>query len=42
MTLASHYGSLPNWLPDNTRLYLRHIEDGLSIRAIAREEGCHA
>lgn len=33
--------ALPAWLPDNARLYLRHIEEGLSIRAIARAEGCH-
>lgn len=35
-------GSFPDWLPDATRLYLRHTEEGRSIRAIAREEGCHA
>ncbi|MGL4281648.1 MAG: helix-turn-helix domain-containing protein, partial [Albidovulum sp.] len=35
-------GSFPDWLPDATRIYLRHTEDGHSIRAIAREEGCHA
>ena len=35
-------GALPATLPENTRQYLRHTEDGLSIRAIAREEGCHA
>lgn len=35
-------GSLPDWLPDATRIYLRHTEEGRSIRAIAREEGCHA
>lgn len=33
---------LPAWLPDNLRLYLRHVEEGLSIRALARELGCHA
>lgn len=32
---------LPAWLPDILRLYLRHIEEGLSIRALARDEGCH-
>ncbi len=42
MIPAPHHGGFPNWLPDGTRLYLRHTEDGLSIRAIAREEGCHA
>ncbi len=33
---------LPAWLPENLRLYLRHVEEGLSIRALARELGCHA
>jgi transposase-like protein len=42
MTLTPHRGGFPDWLPDSTRLYLRHTEDGMSIRAIAREEGCHA
>jgi hypothetical protein len=32
---------LPAWLPENARLYLRHIEEGLSIRALAKAEGCH-
>lgn len=34
--------ALPAWLPENARLYLRHIEEGLSFRALARSEGCHA
>lgn len=29
-------------LPDDARLYLRHVERGESIRALARELGCHA
>lgn len=29
-------------MPDDAKLYLRHIEDGISIRALARELGCHA
>ncbi|MBK4217800.1 helix-turn-helix domain-containing protein [Paracoccus caeni] len=29
-------------LPDDAQLYLRHIEKGLSIRALAREADCHA
>jgi transposase-like protein len=33
---------LPGWLPESARMYLRHTEDGLSIREIARTEGCHA
>lgn len=35
--------SLPaSELPDDARLYLRHVEEGQSIRALARSEGCHA
>ncbi len=33
--------ALPGWLPENARLYLRHVEEGLSLRALARTEGCH-
>ncbi len=33
---------LPGWLPEAVRLYLDHTEDGLSLRALARREGCHA
>ncbi|HRO14284.1 MAG TPA: DUF6456 domain-containing protein, partial [Paracoccus sp. (in: a-proteobacteria)] len=29
-------------LPDDAQLYLRHVEEGVSIRALARETGCHA
>lgn len=29
-------------LPEDAQLYLRHVERGESIRAIARETGCHA
>lgn len=29
-------------LPDDARLYLRHVEAGETIRALAREAGCHA
>ncbi|WP_134725904.1 DUF6456 domain-containing protein [Paracoccus luteus] len=29
-------------LPDDARLYLRHVEGGETIRALARETGCHA
>lgn len=32
----------PDWLPENARLYLAHIEGGQAIRALARAEGCHA
>jgi lambda repressor-like predicted transcriptional regulator len=34
--------SLPDWLPDAVRLYLDHTEQGLSLRQLARREGCHA
>jgi len=34
--------TLPAWLPEAARLYLHHTEDGLSLRALARREGCHA
>lgn len=29
-------------LPEDAQLYLRHVEGGVSIRALARETGCHA
>lgn len=29
-------------MPQDARLYLRHVEEGVSIRALARELGCHA
>lgn len=32
----------PAELPEDARLYLRHVEQGESIRALAREAGCHA
>lgn len=31
----------PAWLPKAARLYLTHTERGLSLREIARAEGCH-
>ena len=33
--------SFPDWLPSATRRYLRHIDEGLSLRQVARSEGCH-
>lgn len=33
---------LPGWLPDAVRLYLDHTEEGQSLRALARREGCAA
>ncbi|OCX63140.1 hypothetical protein BFP70_13100 [Thioclava sp. SK-1] len=32
---------LPTWLPGHARLYVRHIDEGVSLRALARDEGCH-
>jgi hypothetical protein len=40
--LVSPTAGLPAWLPEFTRLYLRHIEDGVPIRQLARDEGMHA
>lgn len=34
--------SLPAWLPDAVRLYLDHTEQGVSLRQLAKREGCHA
>lgn len=34
--------SVPAWVPDSAVRYLAHTESGLTIRAIAREAGCHA
>lgn len=42
IVLARAGKHLPAWLPDPARIYLRHTEEGLSIRALARSEGCHA
>lgn len=33
---------IPAWVPGAVRNYLFHTEIGLSIRALARAEGCHA
>ncbi|SEB93784.1 DUF6456 domain-containing protein [Rhodobacter sp. 24-YEA-8] len=33
---------LPAWIPDQIRLYLGHTEEGISLRALARERGVHA
>ncbi|TMV35563.1 helix-turn-helix domain-containing protein, partial [Thioclava sp. BHET1] len=35
-------GGWPAWLPQGLRLYLDHTEAGVSLRALARREGCHA
>ncbi|MEC7760540.1 MAG: DUF6456 domain-containing protein [Pseudomonadota bacterium] len=33
---------LPEWVPDTVRTYLAHVEDGTSLRNIARATGVHA
>src|SRR6056297_291745 len=35
-------GAVPSWVPRAALHYLAHTEKGASIRAIAREAGCHA
>ncbi|SMC74947.1 DUF6456 domain-containing protein [Primorskyibacter flagellatus] len=39
---TSTAGGYPGWVPDAARNYLHHIEEGISIRQLARETGCHA
>lgn len=34
--------TLPDWVPTGARLYLSHTAKGLSLRALARNAGCHA
>jgi len=34
--------NVPNWVPTPVRRYLRHVEHGLSLRDVARVDGCHA
>ena len=38
----SAYAHLPEWIPGRVRLYISHTEDGVSIRALAREAGLNA
>jgi hypothetical protein len=33
---------LPGWVPEHAQHYLAHIENGLPIRVLARQAGCHA
>ncbi|NDR58279.1 DUF6456 domain-containing protein [Aliiruegeria sabulilitoris] len=35
-------GQVPGWVPQAAMHYLRHTEQGLSIREVARAEGCRA
>ncbi|MDE3240768.1 MAG: helix-turn-helix domain-containing protein [Paracoccaceae bacterium] len=39
--MTTEFG-FPGWLPDAVRLYLDHTAAGVSLRALARREGCHA
>lgn len=41
MTCVSSEDSAPDWLPQAARWYLAHTEGGCSLRALARQEGCH-
>lgn len=34
--------TLPDWLPQGVQAYLVHTGDGLSLRELARQRGCHA
>ena len=34
--------SVPSWVPTPVQRYLRHVEYGLSLRDVARVDGCHA
>ena len=34
--------TLPQWMPEIVRLYIDHIEKGVPLRALARENGGHA
>jgi hypothetical protein len=40
--LVPELDHLPAWVPPSVSLYLRHTATGLSLRALAREYGCHA
>ena len=33
---------LPTWVPDAAQHYLAHVEQGRSMRELARDAGCHA
>lgn len=36
------FDNLPTWLPDSVARYVAHTEHGMSIRELARRDGCHA
>ena len=33
---------IPGWVPEGARLYLTHVEGGVTIRGLARSRGVHA
>jgi len=35
-------GTIPKWVPEAAQRYLLHTKQGVSIRAVARQAGCHA
>lgn len=39
---AAFHQVFPDWLPQAVRNYLLHTDCGISIRALARQAGCHA
>lgn len=36
------HGPVPRWVPRSVQNYLDHTEKGVPIRALARQQGCHA
>ncbi|MEP2530542.1 DUF6456 domain-containing protein [Shimia sp.] len=40
--MNSPMNDLPDWVPESVARYVAHTEHGLSIRELARREGCHA
>jgi hypothetical protein len=40
--IAHSETGLPDWLPKGARLYLSHIAQGQTLRALGRDHGCHA
>lgn len=40
--MTAPHSDLPEWLGPDVRLYLKHTEDGVSLRALARADGRHA
>jgi len=33
---------LPGWVPNAVKWYVDHTQNGVSLRDLARQEGCHA